>query len=240
MIHRLLLSTFLLLAVTVPARAELQFTIPDGWADLSPGKPIPAGVPESVSAVTQSGTYALYAMDLGGAKKDNFAENMNVIVRQRPLVADARTLQQLVASLPAQAAQEVPGAKLTVLEQSVVPVAGVPALRVVLELANDESTMRTLEYMISGGDSTAQVSYSSSPAEFARYLPIFEAAVQKTTGVAAPPLGARLGSKLLATGMSAEDAQTWLVLGGRVLGVVVFVLVFTLLARRSKRRSASA
>jgi hypothetical protein len=241
MTRRLLLVACLALAAAYPARAEIRFAIPDGWTDLSPGKTAPASVPEGVVTIAQSGMYTLYAMDLEGAKDDGFAENMNAIVRAQPLVADDRTLQQLVSSLPEEAMREVPGAKVGILEQSVVPVAGVPSLRVVVELTSGRTTMRSLEYVIPCGDSTAQLTYSSTPQEFAKYLPIFEASVQKTQGAAAAPFLAQMGSKIMGgTGLSGGDLTKILSSGGALMGAGIAVLLVSWLGRRGKRKNSIA
>lgn len=240
MIQRASLFASLLLSLAaLPAHAELHFAIPAGWVDLSPGKPVPAGVPEEIASFTQSGVYKVYAMDLAGAKKDGFAENLNVIVQPRPLVADDATLREFVTAIPGLVAREAPGATVKIIEQSVVPVAGVPSLRVVADIDASMAKMRTLEYLIPAGDSTAQVTYSSSPKEFARYLPLFEATVQQTQGAKAAGVGAQVGQKLLRTGISAHDWGVIFGTGGKLMGAGIGVLVAVALTNRARRRKAA-
>ena len=241
------LRTALLIAVVLasatvvlaaPARAAWSFAVPDGWTDLSPGKPVPKGVPEAVAAQTQSGIYAFYAMDLGGAK-DGFAENVNAVVNPGTLVANERSLGEYVATLPAQASRELPGGSIQVVEKSVVQVAGVDSLRILCDVDALSVKLRTLQYIVPGGDNVAVVTYSSTPTEFARYLPVFEAAVQKTQGAAAAPIAAKVGQRLLDTGVSAHDWQAIFTFAGRIIGIVVALVVISVVSRLMKRKKAT-
>ena len=83
-----------------PAQAEWTFAIPEGWTDLSPGKPAPAGVPESVVSLAQGGVYHTYAIDMASGA-DGFAENLNAIVHERSLVADEANLADYVKGVTA-------------------------------------------------------------------------------------------------------------------------------------------
>jgi len=245
MIRRLsLLAACLLAVAAAPARADWKFAIPDGWTDLSPGKPAPKDLPEEVAdeitTIAQSGTYHTYAMDLRNRKRGGFAQNLNAIVQQRPLVADQRALEQWAASVPAQAAQEIAGGTGKVVEQSIVPVAGVPSLRLVVDIESTDAKMRSLVYMIPGGRSTAQVTYSSAPDDFAKALPLFESTVRKTEGAALAPVTAQIGSKLLQTGVSADDWRKIFGLGGKLIGGGIGILVALYFANRSKRKKAAA
>lgn len=223
---------------TQSAFAAWKFAIPDGWTDLSPGQPVPKEVPEALADMAQSGVYTAYAIDLKGAK-DGFAENLNAVVNHRPLVADETTLKQYVGEFPAQAAREVPGAKITVLEQGVKPIGGVPSLRVVADIATSSMTMRSLQYVIPGGEETVALTYSATPDSFEKYLPIFEAAAAKTEGAAAAPMAAQIGSKLLKTGVSAGDWKKIFVFGGRVIGAIVGVLIVLLVSKAAKRKKVA-
>lgn len=228
----------LVATAATPAFAAWKFTVPDGWADLSPGKEVPKEVPEALATMAQSGIYAAYAIDIQGGQ-DGFAENLNAVVNRRPLVADETTLKQYVAEFPAQAAREVPGATVTVREQGVAPIGGVPSLRVVADIAAPSVTMRSLQYIIPGGEETVALTYSATPETFDRYLPIFEAAAAKTEGAAAAPMAAQIGNKLLKTGVSAGDWQKIFTFGGKIIGAVVGVLVVLLLSRAAKRKKAA-
>lgn len=238
------LSVFLLVvalasSATVAAASNWHFAIPEGWADLSPGKPVPEGVPEEVTAVTQSGVYLVYGMDLAGAE-DGFAENVNAVVQPVVLVADEEQLARYAAELPSQVRREVPGAKATVLEQGVVPIGGVPSFRFVVDVDAPQAHMRTLSYVIPGGSEAAMLTYTSTPDKFATYLPTFEKAAAATQGAAAAPAAAQLGRKLVtSTGVSAGDWQKIFGFGGKVIGVIVGVLVVGVLGRIARRRRAA-
>jgi len=227
------------LVLAAPACAAWSFAVPEGWSDLSPGKPVPKGVPEAVAAQTQSGVYAFYAMDLGGAK-DGFAENVNAVVNPGTLVANERSLGEYVATLPAQASRELPGGSIQVVEKSVVAVAGVDSLRILCDVDAVSLKLRTLQYIVPGGDNVAVITYSSTPKEFARYLPVFEAAVQKTRGAAAAPMAAKVGQKLLDTGVSAHDWQAIFTFVGRIIGIVVALVVISVVSRLMKRKKATS
>lgn len=229
---------FLAALAAAPAHAAWQFAVPDGWTDLSPGQPVPKEIPEALATMVHSGTYAAYAIDMKGSE-DGFAENLNAVVNHRPLVADETTLKQYVGELPAQAAREVPGARVTVSEKSVQPIGGVPSLRVVADITAPGVTMRTLQYVIPGGEETVLLTYSATPETFDRYLPTFEAAAQKTQGAAAAPMAAQIGSKLLATGVSASDWKKIFGFGGKIIGAAFGVGLVLLVSRMAKRKKAA-
>ena len=223
----------------VAAASSWQFVIPEGWVDLSPGKPVPEGVPEEVATMTQSGIFVVYGMDLKGAK-DGFAENVNAVVQPAVLVADEAELARYASELPAQVRREVPGAKATVLEQGVVPIGGVPSFRFVVDVDAPQAHMRTLQYVIPGGSEAAMLTYTSTPDAFATYLPTFEKAAAATQGAAAAPTAAKLGRKLVtSTGVSAGDWQKIFGFGGKVIGAIVAVLVVGVLSRIGRRKKAA-
>jgi len=225
-------------AATAPASAAWKFAVPDGWVDLSPGKEAPKEVPEAVTMVAQSGVYTAYAIDLAGGK-DGFAENFNAVINHRAFVADDASLKQYLSEFPAQVRREVPGAKVKVLEQTVQPIGGVPSLRVVADIEMPTFTMRSLQYVIPGGDETVALTYSATPDSFDEYLPTFEAAAKKTEGASPAPMAARVGQKLLSTGVSAGDWQKIFGFGGKVIGGLVGVGVVLLISRMAKRRKAA-
>jgi len=239
-----LLRTFALalLLGAVPALAEWHFAIPPGWDDLSPGKPIPKDVPESVSSVTQSGQFHTYGMDLKG-RTPRFAANFNAVVRPVAMVANEQILREVRPEIAAQVAREMPGARTTVLESLVVPVAGQPSLRFVVEVTTPELSMRLLKYAIPGGEETAFLTYAATPETFPKYLPAFEASAQQTQGAAAPPMARRIGARLREWGgdsLSAEDWQKILTQGGRLVGFVVVLVIFSVFRRRQKKGAPQA
>jgi len=178
-------------------------------------------------------------MDVAG-RKDGFATNLNVIVTPGSLVPSPEVLDQLVAAMPAQAAREVPGSTVTVVEKSIVDVAGVPSLRIVADLKTRTLTMRILKYTVPGGDHLALITYATTPKAYAHYLPIFEAAVQQTKGAAAAPVAAQLGAKLRGLAddkVSNDDWQKIFGFGGKVIGALVAIVLVSVFSRRRKKAS---
>lgn len=229
-----------LLLGAVPALAEWHFAIPPGWADLSPGKPIPKDVPEELSILTQSGQFHTYGMDLAG-RAPKFAANFNAIVRPAALVANEQVLNDAVPAMLAEAAREVPSAKVVLVEKSVVPVAGQPSLRFVVDVTDRTLKMRLLRYAIPGGEQTAILTYAATPETFGNYLPAFEASAQQTQGAAAPPLGRRIGARLREWGgdsLSADDWTRIFSLAGRLIGILAAVGLFNFFRKRTKKSVA--
>lgn len=227
------LFAVIILMLGGPSHAEWHFAIPDGWVDVSPGAEIPPNVPEELAILAQSGIFHTYAIDLGSARNDGFAENLNAIVQERPLVVDSDSLEQWLASIPGQAAREVQGARVTFVEQSIGSIAGLPALRVVFDLQSPGLEMRSLQYLIPGGSTTAQLTYSASPVEFASFLPVFEAAAQRTEGAAPPPTVFAVGQALAAkSGLSGEDWANVLRYGGKMLGAALGFLIVSVFLRK--------
>jgi len=230
----------LLLLSAVPALADWRFAIPPGWDDLSPGKPIPKGVPAQVAAETQGGHYHTYAMDIQG-KSDGFATNLNVIVAPGPMVASERLREKLQSEIPYQVSREMSAARGQVVESSIVTVGGQPAIRFVMDVTTPGLNLRILKYILSGGKETAIVSYASTPKAFPKYLPVFEAAIQQTQGIAPPPVGARIGERLRSWGgdsFSDEDWKKLLEGGGRIVGILVGVTLVGYFSRRKKKTAS--
>jgi hypothetical protein len=225
-----------------PAAADWKFAIPPGWTDLSPGKPVSEDVPEAVTAVTQNGVYHTYAMDLAGAK-GGFGTNLNAIVRPGALVADDRALASFVSSLPEQVRNEIPDAKVAVVEQSIAPIGGVPSLRVVVDLRTDDLALRVLRYTLPGGKEVAALTYTSTAKDFDRYLPAFEAAARQTRGVQAAPAAARIGARLRQMGGDSLSDDDWVKifgLGGKIVGALVAVGLFSFVSRRFGKKKQPA
>lgn len=234
--------TLTLFLSAIPALAEWHFAIPPGWDDLSPGKPIPQGIPEQVSTLTQSGQFHTYGMDFKG-RSPQFAANFNAIVRPIALVANEQVLNEIKPMIYTEVAQEAPGARAAVLESTVVTIGGQPALRFVVDVKTSSLTLRLLKYALPGGDETAFLSYAATPETFPKYLPVFEAAVQQTQGIAAPPLGRRIGARLRAwggDGFSAEDWQKIVSGVGRLVGILVALALFNYFRRRQKKGAPQA
>jgi hypothetical protein len=219
--------------------AGWHFAIPSGWADLSPGQPLPESLPPQVKSLAQSGRYAALAIDIQGAS-GGFAENLNAVLEHHPLVANPASLERYVASVPSQAEREVQEAEVGVLEKSIVPIGGVPSFRVLIAIHQaDGKDLRMLRYVIPGGSDTAALTFTATAAAYPKYLPAFEAAAQATTGAKEAPFLIRTGNQLLGGllgNMSAEDRDKIFTLGGRILGLAVALALIGLYQRAKKRK----
>jgi hypothetical protein len=133
-----------------------------------------------------------------------------------------------------------PGARLAFVEQGIVEIQGVPAMRVVADLTGPRKQLRMLVYMLPGGDTTAMIAYTADPRVYDRYLPLFEANVRAVQGVARAPLLARVRHWLQGTwlgDLSPHDREALFGGFGKLVGLVVVMVLFGLVRRR--RRAAS-
>ena len=170
--------------VSVP---PFTFQVPAGWVNLSPGAPETnfAGLPPAI--VAQARQLRFMAMDLAGAG-DGFAENVNLQLVSCTGRFTPELMDQVASQAPAQIQRMAPGSRFQIIEKGVLSVGGVMAGRMVfdLDLAGGPS-MRQLQYQLPAGSQCAILTYSSTPGDFARYLPMFEAAARATTGLSEPP-----------------------------------------------------
>jgi hypothetical protein len=220
-----------------PAAADWNFPIPTGWADLSPGKPAPPSVPES--AVAAAHLYHTYAIDLAGAS-NGYAENFSVQLLPRAMVADEASLRDFLTAFAQTTHRDMPGAQLSVVEQGIVEIQGVPSLRVVADVTIPHLQLRVLQYVIPGGDSTAWITYSAASGAYARYLPVFEANARATQGAATAPLAARASHWMRGSflgDLSDEDRKKLFGAVGSVVGFTVAMVLYNLVRRRKQASS---
>lgn len=218
-----------------PAAAEWSFQIPAGWVDLSPGKPVPPGIP--VPEVARSGACRAYAVDPAGAR-DGYRESMAAFVLPAPVVVDEADFGQILTGLEKGVHRTAPNARVSIVEQGIVEIQGVPSIRVVAEATAPDRHLRLMQYVIPGGNTTATVAYTADASAFARYLPVFEANARTVQGAAIAPLGARVGHWLRGTwlgDLSPHDRDAIFRGVGELTGFIVVLVLFRLV---QKRRSA--
>ncbi|MBK8691885.1 MAG: hypothetical protein IPN17_06160 [Deltaproteobacteria bacterium] len=173
----------------VPAVAE-AFTVqvPEGWVDLSRGAPAAnfEGLRPTIAAQVQSRQYVALAYDFAH-EDDGFTENLNATIQSGAERVTGRSIAALTRELPAIAARNTPSVALRVLESSVVLVGGVHRARLLTEVTVNGSSVRQAVFLIPGAGQTLVLTYSSSPQEFARYLPTFDTSAAATVGAVEPP-----------------------------------------------------
>lgn len=230
------LAPFAIVLGGAPAAAEWGFQVPAGWVDLSGGKPAPPGMQENEVAMARS--CQAYAVDPASAD-DGYAESMFAKVAPLPMVADEAGFAPFKTSFAQSVHATAPAGQLAFVEQGIVEIQGVPAMRVVADLAGPGKQLRMLVYVLPGGDSTAMIAYTADPRLYDRYLPLFEANVRTVQGVAMAPLLARVRHWLQGTwlgDLSPHDREALFGGFGKLMGLIVVMVLFGL-ARR--RRAAS-
>jgi len=215
-----------------PAAAEWRFQIPAGWVDLAGGKAAPPGM--RAGEVAQAAAYQVYAVDPASADH-GYPETMVAKIVPQAMVPDEKALGPFIDGFTRGVHRTAPGAQVSIVEQGIVEIQGVKAIRVVAEVTGTRKRLRTLQYALPGGDSTAVISYSADASAFARYLPIFEANVRAVQGAAQPPLRLRVGSWLRGTwvgDLSPDDREALFKGGGQLAGIVIVLVLFRLVRRR--------
>jgi hypothetical protein len=222
-----------------PAAAEWHFQIPAGWVDLAAGKLAPPGMPAREVALAHG--CQIYAVDPASAG-DGYSETIVAKVMPEPLVVDAEGLGTYLTGYLQTVQRGWPKARVEIVEQGIVEVQGVPAMRVVADLTGPRrQQLRMLTYVIPGGDSTAAIAYTADPRAYARYLPLFEANLGAVQGVARAPLVARVGHWLRGTwvgDLSPHDREALFTGFGKLAGLVIVMVLFGL-ARRRKQAAGS-
>lgn len=231
------LAPFAIVLGGAPAAAEWGFQVPGGWVDLSGGKPAPPGMPAHEVAMARS--CQAYAVDPASAD-NGYAESMFAKVAPAPMVADEAGFAPFMTSYAQGVHNSAPEAQLAFVEQGIVEIQGVPAMRLVANLTAPRKQVRMLVYVLPGGDSTAMVAYTADPRVYDRYLPLFEANVRAVQGVASAPLLARVRHWLQGTwlgDLSPHDRDALFSGTGKLVGFVIVMVLFGLVRRR--RRAAS-
>jgi hypothetical protein len=211
----------------LPAEAStaFRFQIPEGFRDLSPGVPAEtfAGLPDAIRAETQSGKYAVFAMDL--REEDGFYENFNAVVQDGAL----RLSEDFANGHKSKLAEEYSkllGGPVVVLQHGLTSLGGVSVIRAIYDVQNPDVPMRQMQYLVPGGnDQWAILTYTATPLTFERYLPLFEASAAATVGMKE--------AKLVDFGRAA----TWGLYGAGI-GAVVGLIIQLAKKREKKAKPA--
>ncbi|HZS39961.1 MAG TPA: hypothetical protein VFF06_24175 [Polyangia bacterium] len=177
-----------------PARASatgFHFQVPPGWVDLSPSAP-PANfarlTPEQAQLI-RDGRFAFYAADVEHSD-DGFTENVNVTLEPGAAPVTEALLQQLTAEIDAEVRKQRAGMSERIVDTKLVQIGGVTCGRYVGELQMVTPAgayqVKQIGYIIPGHEQHAIITYSTTPADFARYQPVFDAAALATTGAEEP------------------------------------------------------
>jgi hypothetical protein len=180
-----------------------------------------------------------YAFDPASAG-NGYPQSMAARVLPVSMVADEAGIAPFLTSFAQGVHATTPDARLAFVEQGIVEVQGVPAMRVAATLTGPRKQLRMLVYVIPGGDSTAMIAYTADPRVYERYLPLFEANARAVQGVAWVPLRARVGHWLQGTwlgDLSPHDREALFSGIGKLVGLVIVMVLFGLVRRR--RRAAS-
>ena len=204
------------------------FTPPAGWVDISRGAPEAQRqkAPPGLRAQADNPSITYLAMD-PDHWDDGFVENLNVVVQsgKRALPATREVLAEVVKAAEAEATKG--GLKYHATKIEVVKVGGVNAGRIEVDMTAPGVESKMVQYMIPGDKSQAMLTYTTTPANFAQYAPLFDASAQATLGaVDAPTTSSVLGS-----------AQIGAIAGG-IGGAVGGLLVAR--SRRRKQQAARA
>jgi len=163
------------------------FTPPVGWIDISRGAPEAqrAKAPPALRAQADNPTMTFMAIDAADWE-DGFIENMNAVVETEKgtLTPNPTALALVVKGIEQEAAKG--GFTYQSTKVEVVKVGGVPAGRLVGDLKGPGVVAKLVQYSISGDNAQAMLTYTTTPANFARYEPLFDASAQATLGAVAP------------------------------------------------------
>jgi hypothetical protein len=184
------LALVALAAVLLGSRAgaaSFKFRVPDGWVDLSPGAPEAnfAQLPPSLSQQIKSMHLAFYAADVAHGA-DGFMENVNVQVEPGAAPITPSLLAELSSAMDDEIKKQGGQVTYRLLESALVKVGGVTSGRYVGELGMGGQIVKQVGYIIPGHEQHAILTYSTTPADFDHYRPIFDAAAQATVGAEEP------------------------------------------------------
>ena len=174
--------------VTTAAPGGFVFTPPPGWVDVSVGAPQADRdkAPPQILAVADSHAFVAVALD---SADDGFMEHVNASVQtgMKPAVMTMEVLAELEAGANKEFAKR--DRSFRALKREIVKVAGVTAGRLVGDLQTPQATIRIVQYSIPGHGAYALLTFSTTPDNFERYQPIFEASAQATRGAVEPRAG---------------------------------------------------
>lgn len=170
-----------LAAAPAVARADLAFPVPAGWLDLSPAAPEAnfQSLPQDFVRTVRGGQFRAFAFDVAHTE-NGFTPNLNAVAVDPPIRITERNRDELVRALFGPIEQQVPGAKL--VEQDVVPIAGVKALRIVYDSAQGGAPLRQMAVLVPGVPNAAVVTYTALRTQFPALRGAFEAHAASITG----------------------------------------------------------
>jgi hypothetical protein len=198
--------------VAVALASEPRFVVPDGWTDLSPGKPLD-GLDEDDKMRAEAAAkahYLLYAVDK--QTDDDLADNVNALRQPSRTWSDTASVEAEQAELEANS-----HGKVTVTASEVRRIDGVDCVRFEATLRPESGGVaRQVYYLMPLGDDSAVVVYTTGKDTWEAMKPVFDATAAKTNGLA-PPTPSRWGTIILLSLIGG-------VLGGGLLGGAAWFL----------------
>lgn len=178
-----------LLLAASPAYADLRpfhISAPDGWQEITSLPPEAlAKLPPAIVDQLRRTHYELMAADVEHAT-GGFTPSMNVIVNNAGLRVTASSLRKGVDELMSQMRRS--GVTARLVSSRIVPIDGVDTARLELETAFGDIQVHQIIYMLPGGDRTAIVTFTASPAQFPGYEPLFDQTAAASRGLKEAPV----------------------------------------------------
>lgn len=174
----------------------LHYRLPKGWIDLVDPDAETAGLPVNLVQQARSGRYMIYAYDPASLTRQG-ANTFNV-VEMRAQGAVTEAVMRKTADGASKQARDM-GLEMRFLETKVVKLAGVDVGRSVSLMTAGGVTVKLLQYLVTGKTMAATLTYACAPADFDRYVPVFEESAMATTGAYQHPRGIDL-ARVLKTG----------------------------------------
>ena len=167
------------------AHADFTFKVPPGWTDLSPNAPAAnfAKIEPVLAAQFRQATYTFFAADLDG-RGDGFMENVNATVYPKPHAINLAELKEIGEQIDAEVKKVDPRFSMQILDTKVVKIGGVECGRYIGLLTMGDKVVQQISYLLPGRNEHAVLTYSTVPAQFKRYQPVFDAAAKATVGIA--------------------------------------------------------
>lgn len=159
---------------------RLEFAVPEGWRDLSPGAPPHRfeGVPSQAADAARSGAYRAMAIDMDNLDA-GIAANMTAAIVPGSVAIDA----DLIAGLAADWTDSMLDEGYRVDAQSQVVLGGVAAGKIEASSIQGGVPIQQLVYILPGPSEMGILTFTATKDSFAGYRPIFEATAEKTKGL---------------------------------------------------------
>jgi hypothetical protein len=169
------------------SHAELTFKVPAGWVDLSANAPEAnfRKAPPMIAAQARAQKLAFFAADVKHAN-DGFMENVNAVLVNETLPINELTVAKVTENMDAEIKKQSPLASMKILEAKIVQIGGADCARLVALLSLGPQTIQQVTYILPGHRQHAILTFSTVPAQFTRYQPIFDAAARATGGLEKP------------------------------------------------------